>query len=122
MKDRIRENGIDYVLVGDYYIPDLKLPEEERRIGKYGCMHREYLKENNPMLYNDLILSCQLWTYLADANEQAQSRLQVIIKQMQEAESVTEKMKEDNQWEWIQRMGSIHNRAEEIVLNELIYR
>ena len=121
MKDRIRENGIDYVLVGDYYIPDLKLPEEERRIGKYGCMHREYLKENNPMLYNDLILSCQLWTYLADANEQAQSRLQVIIKQMQEAESVTEKMKEDNQWEWIQKMNSIHNRAEEIVLNELIY-
>ena len=121
MKDRNRENGIDYVLVGDYYIPDLKLPEEERRIGKYGCMHREYLKENNPMLYNDLILSCQLWTYLADVNEQAQSRLQVIIRQMQKAESVTEKMKEDNQWEWIQKMNSIHNRAEEIVLNELIY-
>ena len=122
MKDRRRENGIDYVLVGDYYIPDWNLPEEERRIGKYGCMHREYLKENNPMLYNDLILSCQLWTYLADANEQAQSRLQVIIEQMQEAESVTEKMKEDNQWEWIQRMNSIHNRVEEIVLDELIYR
>ena len=122
MKDRIRENGIDYVLVGDYYIPDLKLPEEERRIGKYGCMHREYLKENNPMLYNDLILSCQLWTYLADVNEQAQSRLQLIIKQMQEAASVTEKMKEDNQWEWIQKTNSIHNRAEEIVLDEMIYR
>ena len=122
MKDRRRENGIDYVLVGDYYIPDWNLPEEERRIGKYGCLHREYLKENNPMLYNYLILSCQLWTYLADANEQAQSRLQVIIKQMQEAESVTEKMKEDNQWEWIQRMNSIHNRVEEIVLDELIYR
>ena len=122
MKDRRRENGIDYVLVGDYYIPDWNLSEEERRIGKYGCMHREYLKENNPMLYNDLILSCQLWTYLADPNEQAQSRLQVIIKQMQEAESVTEKMKEDNQWEWIQRMNSIHNRVEEIVLDELIYR
>ena len=121
MKDRIRENGIDYVLVGDYYIPNLKLAEEERRIGKYGCMHREYLKENNPMLYHDLILSCQLWTYLADVNEQAQSRLQVIIRQMQKAESVTEKMKEDNQWEWIQKMNSIHNRAEEIVLNELIY-
>ena len=122
MKDRRRENGIDYVLVGDYYIPDWNLPEEERRSGKDGCMHREQLKENNPMLYNDLILSCQLWTYLADAHEQAQSRLQVIIKQMQEAESVTEKMKEDNQWEWIQRMNSIHNRVEEIVLDELIYR
>lgn len=122
MKERITKNGIDYVLVGDYYIPDLKFPEEERPIGKYGRMHRKYLRENKPMLFNDLVLSCQFWTYLADINEQAQDRLQVIISQMQKAESVTEKMKESNQWEWIQRMGSIHNRAEKIVLNELIYR
>ena len=122
MKERITKNGIDYVLVGDYYIPDLKFPEEERPIGKYGRMHRKYLRENKPMLFNDLVLSCQFWTYLADINEQAQDRLQVIISQMQKAESVTEKMKESNQWEWIQRMGSINNRAEEIVLNELIYR
>lgn len=122
MKERITKNGIDYVLVEDYYIPDLKFPEEERPIGKYGRMHRKYLRENKPMLFNDLVLSCQFWTYLADINEQAQDRLQVIISQMQKAESVTEKMKESNQWEWIQRMGSIHNRAEEIVLNELIYR
>ena len=121
MKERITKNEIDYVLVGDYYIPDLKLLEEERPIGKYGRMHREYLRENKPMLFNDLVLSCQLWTYFADINEQAQGRLQVISSQMQKAESVTEKMKEDNQWEWIQRMNSIPNRAEEIVLNELIY-
>lgn len=121
MKERITKNGIDYVLVGDYYIPDLKLPEEERPIGKYGRMHREYLRENHPILFNELALRCQLWTYLADINEQAQERFQVIISQMQKAESVTEKMKADNQWEWIQRMGSICNRAEEIVLNELIY-
>ena len=121
MKERITKNGIDYVLVGDYYIPDLKLPEEERPIGKYGRMHREYLRENHPILFNELALRFQLWTYLADINEQAQERFQVIISQMQKAESVTERMKADNQWEWIQRMGSIHNRAEEIVLNELIY-
>ena len=121
MKERITKNGIDYVLVGDYYIPDLKLPEEERPIGKYGRMHREYLRENHPILFNELALRFQLWTYLADINEQAQERFQVIISQMQKAESVTEKMKADNQWEWIQRMGSIHNRAEEIVVNELIY-
>ena len=121
MKERITKNVIDYVLVGDYYIPDLKLPEEERPIGKYGRMHREYLRENHPILFNELALRFQLWTYLADINEQAQERFQVIISQMQKAESVTEKMKADNQWEWIQRMGSIHNRAEEIVLNELIY-
>lgn len=122
MKEKITENGIAYVLVGNYYIPDLKLPKEERSIGKYGRMHRDYLKEHNPVLFNDLVLSCQLWIYLADINEQAQERLQVIISQMQKDEFVTEKMKENNQWEWIQRMGSIHNRAEKIVLNELIYR
>ena len=121
MEERITKNGIDYVLIGDYYIPDLMLPEEKRPIGKYGRMHREYLKENHPVLFNDLVLSCQLWTYLADIDEQAQDKLQVIISQMQKAESVTEKLKVDNQWEWIQRMGSIHNRAEEIILNEMIY-
>lgn len=121
MKERITKNGIDYVLVGDYYIPDLKLPEEERPIGKYGRMHREYLRENHPILFNELALRFQLWTYLADINEQAQERFQVIISQMQKAESVTEKMKADNQWEWIQRMGSIHKRAEEIMLKELVY-
>ncbi len=120
MKERIKKSGIDYVLVGDYYIPDLKLPEEKRPIGKYGRMHREYLKENHPVLFNDLVLSCQLWTYLADINGQAQDRLKIIISQMQKAESVTEEMKENNQWEWIQRMNSIFNRAEEIVLSELI--
>lgn len=121
MKERIKKNGIDYVLVGDYYIPDLKVPEEKRPIGKYGRMHREYLKENHPVLFNDLVLSCQLWTYLADINGQAQDRLKIIISQMQKAESVTEEMKENNQWEWIQRMSSIHNRAEEIALNEIIF-
>lgn len=120
MKERITKNGIDYVLIGDYYISDLKLPEEEHPIGKYGRMHREYLRENNPMLFNDLVLSCQLWTYLADINEQAQVRLQTIISQMQKAEFVTEELKENNQWEWIQKMNSIFNCAEEIIIKEII--
>ena len=107
-------------MVGDYYIPDLKLPEEERPIGKYGRMHRKYLEENNLVLFNDLLLSCQNWTYLADINEQVLDQLQVIISQMQKAETVTEKMKEDNQWEWVRKMNGIFNRAEESVLSELI--
>ena len=122
MKERITENGIDYVLVGDYYIPDLKLPEENRAIGRWGRMHRDYIKEHKPFLYDDLVLTCQLWTYLADINEQAQSRLELIIEQMKKAESVTEELKRDNQWEWVRRTNSIRNRAEEIVLNELIYK
>lgn len=58
-----KNNGLHYTLVGDYYIPDLQLPEEERSIGKYGRMHRKYMREYNPMLFNDLLLSCQFWTY-----------------------------------------------------------
>ena len=122
LKQRKTENGIDYALVGDYYIPDLKLPAEERPIGKYGRMHRDYLMEHNPMRFDDLVMEGQLWTYLAELNEQAQSRLQLIISQMQEVESVTERLKEKNQWLWIQSMNSIHNRSEEIVLNEIVYR
>ena len=82
LKPRITENGIDYILVGDYYIPDLKLPEEHRPIGKYGRMHREYLREVHPARLNTLILTGELWTYLADLNEQAQERLDTIMEQI----------------------------------------
>ena len=115
-------NNIEHVLVGDYYIPDLKLPNEERPIGKYGRMHREYLKEHNPMMFNDLVLDGQIWTYLADLNEQAQERLSLIVKQMKVTESVTEELKAADQMAWIRAMNSIHNRAEEIVLEEIVYR
>ena len=121
MKNKMSENGIEYVLVGDYYIPDLKLPDEERPIGKYGRMHRDYLKEHHPVRFNHLVLEGQLWTYLADLNERAQSRLQLIIRQMQEAESVTEELKAYDQLSWVRAMNSIHNRAEEIILCEMIY-
>lgn len=121
MENKMKNNSIEYVLAGDYYIQDLKLPNEERTIGKYGRMHRDYLKENHPMRFNHLILEGQLWTYLADLNEQAQNRLQLIIRQMQEAESVTEELKAKDQMAWVRAMSSIHNRAEEIVLREMIY-
>ena len=121
MENKMNINGLNYVLAGDYYIPDLKLPDEERPIGKYGRMHRDYLKEHRPMQFNHLVLEGQLWTYLADLNEQAQHRLQTIIRQMQEAESVTEELKATNQMLWVRAMNSIHNRAEEIILQELVY-
>lgn len=122
MKDKMSINNIEYVLVGDYYIPDLKLPHEERAIGKYGRMHREYLKEHNPMMFNDLVLDGQIWTYLADLNEQAQERLSLIVEQMKVAESVTEELKAADQMAWVRAMNSICNRAEEIVLSEIVYR
>ena len=116
----MKNNSIEYVLAGDYYIPNLKLPNEERTIGKYGRMHRDYLKEHKPIRFNDLVLEGQLWTYLADLDEQAQSRLQMIIRQMQEAESVTEELKAKDQMAWVRAMNNIQNRAEEIVLRELV--
>ena len=118
----IGENELGYLQTGDYFIPDLKLPQENRSIGKYGRMHRDYLQEHNPIRFDDLVLEGKLWTYLADLNEQAQDRLQLIIRQMREAVSVNDELKEDNQMAWVQAMNSIYNRAEEIVLNELIYR
>ena len=74
MENKMNINDMNYVLAGDYYIPDLKLPNEERTIGKYGRMHRDYLKEHHPMRFNHLVLEGQLWTYLADLDEQAQRR------------------------------------------------
>ena len=121
LQQRIYENGIHYVLVGDYYVPDLKLPEEKRPIGHWGRLHKAYLKDHHPTRYNILILDGTLWTYLADLNEQAQSRLEVIIEQMQNAEGITETMKASNQMLWVQSMNSIRNRAEEIIKAELIY-
>lgn len=121
LKKRIRENGINYTLVGDYYIPELTISEENRPIGKYGRMHREFLKEHHSGIFSDLILSGELWTYLADIDEQAQSRLECIMAQMKEKEGVTEQLKEADQMLWIQKIYSIHNRAEEIVLHELVY-
>ena len=90
LKPRIHENGMDYVLVCDYYVPDLKLPEEHRPIGHWGRLHQSYLKQFRPMVYSDLLLSGKLHTVLADLNEQASDRLNLIIRQMAEDEGVTE--------------------------------
>jgi len=112
---------LSYIRCGDYYIPDIRLPKETRPIGRWGRMHRDYIKEHNPIRFNDLCLNGELWTYLADLNEQAQNRLELIIEQMKSSEGVTEELKMQDQMEWVRRMNSIQNRAEEILLNELVY-
>ena len=121
LKPRIHENGIDYILVGDYYVPDWKLPEEHRPIGRWGNLHRAYLRQFCPALYSTLVLSGELHTYLADLNEQATERCSLIIEQMAEAEGVDEAMKAENQMLWVQSMNSIRSRAEEIIMHELFY-
>ena len=113
--------NMQYIRVGDYYIPDLELPQETRPIGKWGRMHREYLKEHKPIQYNCLFLSGKLWTYLADLNEQAQDRLEQMVHQMKMAEGVTEELKAADPMAWVGAMNNIRNRAEEIILRELVY-
>ena len=112
---------ISYSKVGDYIIPNLILPEEEQSIGKYGRMRRRYLKEHRPVLFSNLILSGKLYQHLAEIDRTCENRLELIIRQIKVQEGVTEKLKADDQMEWIRRMNSIQNRAEEIVLSELVY-
>ena len=113
--------NINYIRSGNYYIPDLTLPEEPRPMGKWGRMHREYLKEHKPIQYNCLLLSGELWTYLADLNEQAQDRLERMIDRMKAVEGITEALKASDPMVWVQSMNNIRARAEEIILQELIY-
>ena len=116
------QNGLDYELNGEYYFPVLTAPETESRpIGKWGRMHLAYRKEHKPGLYSHLILSGKLYRHWAELNDQAQTRLEVIIRQMQRSKGVDEKMKAQDQMLWVGRMNSIRERAEEIILAELIF-
>ena len=114
-------NGLDYVLVGDYYLPVLSLPEETRPIGYRGMLRKEYLKKHKLGMYSYLLLTGKLDSYLADLNEQAQERFDLIETQMRSAESVTEKLKAQNPMEWVRQCNNIRNRVQEIVLSELVY-
>ena len=112
---------MQYIRVGDYYIPDLELPQETRPIGKWGRMHRDYLREHKPIQYNCLLLSGKLWTYLADLNEQAQDRLERIIDQMKAADGITEALKASDPMAWVGAMNNIRFRSEAIIREELIF-
>ena len=115
-------NGLDYTLVNDHYLPNLTVAAPaEHPTGRWGRLHKRYLKEHHPIRYNQLLLSGELSSYLAKLDKQAEEQLALIIRQMQEAEGVTEALKAADQLEWVRRMNSIQNRAEEILLNELVY-
>ena len=114
-------NGLDYVLVGDYYLPVLSLPEETRPIGCWGMLRKEYLKEHKSGMYSCLLLTVRLDSHLADVNEQAQERFELIEAQMRGAEGVTEELKRQNPMEWVCHCNNIRNRAAEIIKQELIY-
>ena len=116
------KNGLWYELQGDYYLPCLSLPEEEQKlVGIWGQRHLRYIKEHKRTLYANLLTSCQLNSYLADIDEQAEEMFSRLVKQLSEKENVTEKLKAENQMEWVGRMNNIRNRATEIVNADLIY-
>ena len=116
-------NGLDYTMVNGYYLPNLTVaaPTEQHPTGRWGRVHTRYLKEHHPIRYNQLLLSCELGSYLAKLDKQAEEQLALTIRQMQEAEGVTEALKAADQLEWMRRMNSIRNRAEEIIKSELIF-
>ena len=115
------KRGLDYVLTDNYYLPALRLPENRRPIGRWGRLHKEYLKTYRPLLYNELLLSGKLHTILADLNEQAAERCRLIVQQMAQAEGITEELKANDPVRWVQAMNSIRSRAEEIIQAEMIY-
>lgn len=115
-------NGLWYELHGDYYLPCLAIPEEEvHTIGIWGRKHQQYLREHRPIIYSDLVLSGKLYSYLADIDTRARNKLDLLVMQLAEQEGINECLKAQDQLAWVRAMNNIRNRAEEIVLKELIY-
>lgn len=122
MKTIFEEMGGTYRQVGDYFIPNITLPDDgEYQIGKYGRMRRSYLKEYRKILYNNYVLEGTLFKHLAEIDQIGNERIENIVSAMAKQEGVTEALKAADQIEWVRRMNSICNRAEEIVLHELVY-
>ena len=124
MEKRIynEQTGISYTLQGDYYLPDLALPEQEDKpIGLWGQRYLKYIKQHRKILYINLLTSGRLNEHLADIDKQAEDMFFRLVEQMAECEGVTEQLKADNQMDWIARMNNIRNRATEIIDNDIIY-
>ncbi len=118
----IWENGIHYALIGDYYFPDVRSPEDCSSFGRWADLHMAYMKENNTHAYVQLLMADRLVPYLHAFNMQAEERAQRLVEQMKRAEGVTETLKARDPMEWVRRMNGIAARAEESVLQEMVYR
>ena len=116
--------GIEYNLVGDYYIPNIVLPKTRRTgtVGKYGRMRARYLRENKKVEYSIMLIENELISHLLDIDDICRERVDLLVKQIAKKENVNEELKAKNQIKWVQMMNNILNRAEEIVINEIIYQ
>ena len=122
-KNMFEQLGGTYTQIGDYLLPNLIADEAEQQhpIGKYGRMRKRYLKEHRPILFTNLLASGKLYQHLAEIDRSCEDRMELIVRQMAKQEDVNEALKATDQMEWVRRMNSIQNRAEEIVLHELVY-
>ena len=121
LKERIHENGIDYVLCGDYYIPEIQIPSQDRPIGHYGRLRKAYLQEFKPVLYQGYMAQGKLFEHLADVNAQAQERMKVMMEQIIQKWGVDERLKAENEIGWVQIMNQARHCADEVIKQELIY-
>ena len=120
MKEKIIENGIEYVRDGDYYIPNLKAPEGKFNIGKYGRLHSIFIKENRPCLYSAKMLDGTWLAYLEEIDTTAKEMVDNLVKDMAVKQGVTEELKSKNQIAWVGAMNNIRHTAEETVLREFV--
>ena len=121
-KSIFEQMGGTYTQVGDYLIPNLVISEAEQSpLGKYGRMRKHYLKEHQPALYTNLLTTGKLNQHLDEIDEACEERMELLTQQMAKREDVTEALKTDDQMEWVRRMNNIRNRAEEVVLHDLVY-
>lgn len=121
MKKKIYENGIEYVLVGDYYFPNMALPQKKHNIGKYGLLHKEYIKQHHPGFYSELILSGKLNDYLYEVDTTARNFVESYISDGSIKQGVTEKLKAEDPMKWVGLMNNIKAQAEEIIYSDIVY-
>ena len=122
LRREIWENGIHYTLIGDYYFPDVRSPEDCGSFGKWADLHLAHMKEHDSHAYVQLIMADRLVPYLQAFNVQAEERMQRLVEQMKRTEGVTEALKARDPMEWVRRMNGIATRAEEVVLQGMVYR
>ena len=123
MKEKIIENGIEYVRIGDYYIPNLTVPDEKvYKIGKYGRMHAKFIKANRPCFYSMKMLNGTWLAYLEEIDTSAKEMVDKLIKDMAVKQGITEELKAKDQMAWVGAMNNIRHSAEEILYKDLIFR
>ena len=122
MKEKIIENGIEYVRDGDYYIPNLKAPEGKYNIGKYGRLHSIFIKENRPCLYSEKMLNGTWLAYLEEIDTTAKEMVDNLVKDMAVKQGITEELKAKEQMAWVGAMNNIRHSAEEILYKDLLFR